>query len=64
MRRGIALFVVATAIACTQPPQPDSLPFALRSPAFAEAERMPDNTVLNGLDCHDENIAPAGNVSS
>jgi Raf kinase inhibitor-like YbhB/YbcL family protein len=59
MRRVIALFIAAAAIACAHTPQPDSPRFTLRSPAFAEGERMPDNTVLNGLDCHGENISPA-----
>jgi len=63
MRRVIVLFVVATAIACAHTSQPDSPRFTLRSAAFREGERMPDNTVLNGLDCHGENIAPAGTVS-
>jgi Raf kinase inhibitor-like YbhB/YbcL family protein len=34
-------------------------PFTLKSPAFAEGERLPDNTVLNGLDCRGANISPA-----
>jgi len=59
MRRVIALFISATAIACAHTPQPDSPRFTLRSSAFAEGERMPDNTVLNGLDCHGENLSPA-----
>lgn len=33
-------------------------PFTLRSPAFAAGARMPDNTVLNGLDCG-ANVSPA-----
>lgn len=34
-------------------------PFALRSPAFSEGGQLPDNTVLNGLDCRGENVSPA-----
>ncbi|HET7433285.1 MAG TPA: YbhB/YbcL family Raf kinase inhibitor-like protein [Thermoanaerobaculia bacterium] len=32
--------------------------FALRSTTFAAGTTLPDNTVLNGLDCHGENVSP------
>lgn len=33
--------------------------FSLQSPAFRAGATLPDNTVLNALDCHGENISPA-----
>jgi Raf kinase inhibitor-like YbhB/YbcL family protein len=34
-------------------------PFTLRSPAFTEGQQLPDNSVLNALDCRGENVSPA-----
>lgn len=33
--------------------------FSLSSPSFAEGSTLPDNSVLNGLDCHGPNRSPA-----
>ena len=33
--------------------------FELHSSTFREGERLPDRTVLNGLDCHGPNVSPA-----
>src|SRR5262245_58593226 len=55
MRTVMALLTVAWATACAHAPQAASPQFTLRSPAFAEGAHMPDNTMLNGLDCHGEN---------
>ncbi|SRR5581483_567883 len=33
--------------------------FRLTSSAFAAGATLPDNTMLNGLDCHGENVSPA-----
>jgi Raf kinase inhibitor-like YbhB/YbcL family protein len=38
-------------------PAPSS--FRLSSPTFAAGAVLPDNTVLNGLDCHGANVSPA-----
>jgi Raf kinase inhibitor-like YbhB/YbcL family protein len=59
MRRVVVLFTIASAMACAHAPQPAPTRFTLRSTTFAEGGRMPDNTVLNGLDCHGENVSPA-----
>jgi Raf kinase inhibitor-like YbhB/YbcL family protein len=42
--------------ACASVPQST---FTLTSPAFRAGATMPDNSYLNGLDCHAENISPA-----
>jgi Raf kinase inhibitor-like YbhB/YbcL family protein len=34
-------------------------PFVLSSPSFKEGGKLPDSTVLNGLDCHGPNVSPA-----
>src|SRR5262249_5729212 len=48
-----AILLVAIIAAAAAPP------FTLHSPTVAEGARMPDNSVLNGLECHAENVAPA-----
>ncbi len=60
MRRILTLALLSiTAFACTTmtPPAPNT--FVLTSPAFREGETLPDNSVLNGLDCRGPNISPA-----
>ena len=52
MRKLILLAILVTTSAL-------AAPFTLKSPAFAEGERLPDNTVLNGLDCRGANVSPA-----
>lgn len=33
--------------------------FVLRSSTFEAGKTMPDRTMLNGLDCHEQNVSPA-----
>ena len=37
---------------------PGNRQFQLRSATFQEGRTLPDRTVLNGLDCHSENVSP------
>src|SRR5947208_2233675 len=59
MRRIVAWLAAAAALACAHAPASPSSSFILRSPSFAEGERMPDDTMLNALDCHGPNVSPA-----
>ncbi len=45
--------------ACATQQQPHQSSFRLTSSTFQEGAMLPANTVLNGLDCHGENISPA-----
>jgi len=59
MRRILTLALLSiTTLACMTMPPP-STSFVLTSPVFREGETLPDNTVLNGLDCRGPNISPA-----
>jgi hypothetical protein len=51
-----AVAAILLAACASAPPQSN---FTLRSPAFREGGTLPDSSMLNGLDCHGENISPA-----
>jgi Raf kinase inhibitor-like YbhB/YbcL family protein len=51
-------FLIIASVACSHTtPAPSS--FRASSPSFAAGAVLPDNTVLNGLDCHGANVSPA-----
>jgi Raf kinase inhibitor-like YbhB/YbcL family protein len=56
LKKLILLAIASSLLGCAHVAPPPA--FQLRSSTFAAEAAMPDNTVLNGLDCNGPNVSP------